>query len=465
MTSDAEISGLPDNGELPPPKEARGPRFAAMVGTTATTHVAGLFLSIAASVIVARMLGPEGKGTITFIIAMASFLHTFGHLGIGSAITYRVSRGLTPAPVAAGYAVMLSLGLGLACFGGALVVILPRYTNWTDAAVVVIGLTLTPLLFLENYLGRTLSGLLKIHQKNLVAVVKHVLKIVFLGLLVWWLGKGVGGAMGAYVLALAGAVAMLFFFTWRHAGFAFRFDRAFLKGAVGYGILAYLLLFSNQMVYKVDIFFVKGFLGDTQLGFYSVAATLAGLLMMLPMAIGNVLFPVSASDASGGQRRLLRLCRLHIGFSCFGGPLLGILVPPLVYLAYGPSFFPAIWPFYALLPGVLLDPIGRYLTIYQAAQGHQRIPLAFSIAALALDVALVVLLVPRSAWYGGIVGAGIASSLAYGMKAMALALHFSRAKGIPMRSMLVPNVSDWQVLGSLAARVWSRIRRLKTKYL
>ncbi|HET6441306.1 MAG TPA: oligosaccharide flippase family protein, partial [Phycisphaerae bacterium] len=248
MTSDAEISGLTDNNEPAPPKEERGPRFAAMVGTTATTQVAGLFLSTAASVIVARMLGPEGKGTITFLLAVPSFLHSFGHLGIGSAITYRVSRGLTEARVAAGYAVMLSLGLGLACFGGALAVILPRYPNWTDAAVVVIGLTLTPLLFMENYLGRTLSGLLKIHQQNLVTVIKHVLTVTFLGLLVWWLGKGVGGALGAYVLATAGAVAMLFFFTWRYAGFAFRFDPAFLKGTVGYGLMAYLLLLSNLMV-------------------------------------------------------------------------------------------------------------------------------------------------------------------------------------------------------------------------
>jgi len=457
MTSDAEISGLADNKVPAPPKETRGPRFAAMVGTTATTQVANLFLSTAASVIVARMLGPEGKGTVTFLLTVSSFLYSFGHLGIGSAITYRVSRGLTEARIAAGYAVMLSLGLGLACFGGAVLVIAPRYANWTDAAVVVIGLTLTPLMFMEDYLGRTLGGLLKIHQQNLVAIVKNVLALVFLGLLVWRFDQGVGGAMGAYVLAAVGAVAMLLFFTWRYAGMTFRFDPAFLKGAVGYGFLSYLLLLSNLMVYKVDIFFVKGFLGNTQLGFYSVGAALAGLIWMIPNAIGFVLLPVSARRASERSELALRLCRIQMGVNVLAGPLLAAAAPLLI-LIYGERFWPALWPLYALLPGILMHPIFKYLTTNLAARGEQRVPLLISIGGLILDVALILLLVPRSAWYGGIVGAGLASTIAYSWKALALALYYVRYRGARYRDIFWPTRSDWRSLWSLRKEVFNRLR-------
>jgi O-antigen/teichoic acid export membrane protein len=422
-----------------------------MVGTTATAQVAGLFLGTAASVIVARMLGPEGKGAVTFLLTVASFLHTFGHLGIGSAITYRVSRGLTEARVAAGYAVMLSLGLGLACFGGALVVILPRYTNWTEAAVVVIGLMLTPLLFMEDYLGRTLNALLKIHQNNLVAVAKGVLTIVFLGLLVWWFDQGVGGAMGAYVLAAVGTVAMQIFFTWRHAGFTFRFDPAFLKGAVGYGFLSYLLLLSNQMVYKVDIFFVKGFLGNTQLGFYSVSAALAGFLWLIPNAIGHVLLPVAARQTSERSELALKLCRLQMGVSVVAGPLLAAAAPLLIMI-YGERFWPALWPFYALLPGVLFYPVFKFLTIDLAARGKQRVPLLISVGGLILDVALVLLLVPRTAWYGGIVGAGLASTIAYSAMALAMAAYFIRQCGARFSDIYIPTRSDWNSILSLVRR-------------
>jgi O-antigen/teichoic acid export membrane protein len=448
MTSDAEIPGLPDNGEPPPPKKARGPRFAAMVGTTAATRVAGLLLSTAAAVIIARMLGPEGKGTLAFLLTLSSFLHSFGHLGIGSAITYRISRGLTPAPVAASYAVMLALALGLACFGGALLVVVPRYESWGEAALVVIGLSMTPLLFLNNYLGHTLIGQLKIHQGNVVAFVQHLLTLALVGIVVWWLGKGVGGTMGAYVLAEAGAVAMLLFFIWRYTGFRFRWDPAFLKGALGYGVLSYLLLLCNTMVYKVDVFFVKGFLGDTQLGFYSVAVSLAQLFWLVHRSIGLVLIPVVARQTSERSELALRLCRLQMGLSVIAGPLLAAAAPLLI-LIYGERFWPSLWPLYALLPGILLFPVFGFLTVDLAARGKQRVPLLISLGGVIVDVALVLLLVPRTSWYGGIVGAGLASTVSYSMMALAMSMYFVTRRGARFSEIYIPKRADWESVVSL----------------
>jgi O-antigen/teichoic acid export membrane protein len=244
---------------------------------------------------------------------------------------------------------------------------------------------------------------------------------------------------------------MFFFFTWRHAGFSFRFDPAFLKGAVGYGFLSYLLMLSNMMVYKVDIFFVKGFLGNTQLGFYSVAAGLAGFLWLIPNAIGLVLLPVSAKRASERSELALKLCRLQMGVSVLAGPLLAASAPLLI-LIYGERFWPALWPLYALLPGVLMFPVFKYLTIDMAARGKQWLPLLVSIGGVLLDVALVVLLVPLGTWYGGIVGAGLASTVAYSAMALAMAAYFVRQCGARFSDIYIPTRSDWKSILSLVRR-------------
>lgn len=438
-----------------------GPSFLMMAGGTTLTTVSGLLIGIVGSLIVAWTLGPDGKGALYFLRTVPTTLVTLGNLGIGSAIIYRISRGLTEPAVAAAHAILLALVLGLLTAGGTLAVIPPGHPIWGGLStwVVLAAMSMTPLLLTEQFCGRVLVGKLKVHHRNAATIVRHVLTLALLPIFLLAAAWGLPGAMLAYVLALAAAVALQIVLVWRLVGLRLRFDGPFLRGALGYGLLAWLVMLSNSLVYRVGVFFVKSWLGDRELGFYSVAVQIAQLMWVIPNSVSQVLLPVAAQKDGRGAGYSLKLCRMQIILLLVLGPALAAAAP-LAIMAYGMRFMPALWPFYVLLPGVLVYPISKYLAVDLAAEGKQGVPLLISLAGLAVEVALIVLWVPSLRWYGGIVGAGLAATLAYALMALLGAANFVRVRKCRLRDILLPGREDVRLLLSLPARA---IRRLHGK--
>ena len=437
-----------------------GGQFAAFAGSTTLANTTALVLGVAASIIAARALGPTGKGTLMFLRTVPNMVFAMGNLGIGSAIAYRIARGLTPAPRMAGLALVSGVAFGLAGILVALVFMGPPNKLWGQVSpwVVWVALAMLPLIFLENFLGRTLIAQLNVHHVSGALIVGAVVTCSSLAVVLLLLKADVPGAVLAYTGPKVLVVVLLLIMVWRQVGFSLHFDRTMLVATLGYGIIAHLLLFSNQMVYKVDIFFVKAWQGDAQLGLYSVSAQLAQLFWLMPNALSKVLRPVASRDSEERSRHALGLCRMQSAVNIVGGPIL-VAVAPLLIRLYGIRFQPAVWPFYALLPGVLMLPIYKYLVTDLTARGKQRFALLVSLSGLSVDVVLVALLVPRGAWYGGIVGAGIASTVAYSLMALAMASYYVRRRGVRYRDIFVPTRSDWLAVSSLAKTVLDRIRR------
>jgi len=425
------------------PERPSGGQFAAFATTSAITNVISLIAGFGGSILLARYLGRAGKGQFTFLMTISAVIFSTGNLGLGSAITYRVSRGLTQPAVAGAHAVILGLLIGLGGLGVTILLVPPENEAWSGLAlpVILVALAMAPVNFVDRFLGRLLSALLKIHVSNALGSLRAILRLGLLLLLLVVLKWNVGGAVVATVGALTICTALRLAVVWRTCGVRLTWDGDFLKGAVSYGVLAYLLLLTMELVVKVDVFFVKSWCGDGQLGVYSVAAGVAQMFWLLPGAVTSALFPVAARRKQDRGGYVLTLCRLQVGLGLLGGPLLAA-VAPLVIWVHGSQFMASLWPFYGLLPGILLYPIGKYLTVDLAARGNQKVPLLFSIVTLAIDLVLVVVLVPQDAWYGGIQGAAFASSVAYGFLAMGLAVYYARKTNVRLSQILVPSRSD-----------------------
>jgi len=435
-------------------------RFTGFVGFTALANIVTIVCGFLGSLLVAYALGPEGKGALQFLITIPGTVFAATNLGFGTAIMYRISRGLAPARAAVGFGLVAGAVLGTLGVLGTFLVLGPGHPIWGNVALwgILVAGALTPLLFLHKFLGGALSGTFQIHYQSLSLIIHQVGILLFLLVFLVLVPMGVSGGALAHVLALGAATALQFGVLWRLVGVSFHFDRRLLLGSLGYGILNYLMLLSNQLVYRVDIFFVKAWQGDAQLGLYSVAASMAQIFWLLPYATSAVLFPFAATGNGGRESRSLRLCRLQMALSLLGAPVLAGLIPLVIYL-YPARFSAAIWPSYALLPGVLLMPIFKYLATDLAAHGNQRVPLLISVIGLTVDVGLVILLVPRAAWYGGIVGAGLASTVAYSLMALASAAYYRWTGRAALRDILVPAAADFRYLYRFPGRLWQRLRQ------
>ena len=66
--------------------------FALTNAETFSVRVASFLLAAISSIIIARTLGPTGKGIATIILLYYTLLFSFGHLGIGRSMTYYLGK-------------------------------------------------------------------------------------------------------------------------------------------------------------------------------------------------------------------------------------------------------------------------------------------------------------------------------------------------------------------------------------
>ena len=112
---------------------------------------------------------------------------------------------------------------------------------------------------------------------------------------------GTLAVLGAGRCAAAIAFAVLLS---RRSGIAARPDAALARSMLDYGFRVYVAILVSFLVIRLDLLLVNAYSGQTEAGLYSVAATLADGMFVLPMVIGLNLFARGCPGRPGrGERR------------------------------------------------------------------------------------------------------------------------------------------------------------------
>jgi O-antigen/teichoic acid export membrane protein len=190
-----------------------------------------------------------------------------------------------------------------------------------------------------------------------------------------------------------------------------------------YGFRIYVAILVSFLVIRLDLLLVNSFLGRTQAGLYSVAATFADGMFVLPTVIGLNLFTrVARGDPTEASAEVFRSVAVLYGLFCLAtAPVAGIAIRTF----FGDDYSGATSLYYWLLPGIFSLGMLTILSHHFAGRGYPLQAMAFLIAGLALNVVLNVIFLPgRGAWV-----ASLTSSITY---AVLLVLHmwlFAREAG------------------------------------
>jgi O-antigen/teichoic acid export membrane protein len=360
-------------------------------------------------------LGPEGKGALTLATLAPAILSLLFGLGLGVANTYYAGSGrLKAAQItrnSAGFALVAAAAglLAVAALGatGWLARLLPGVPPGAAA----IALAAFPLMLLTGFLTATLQGLQRIYAVNVVTLSQAAANLALTVLLVVALGLGLNG--GALAFA-GGALAALLVAMWllRREGGVYTpaLEREVLRPELGFGLRGYVGNVLQFFNYRLDAFLVNFFLGPAGVGIYSVSVALAEMLWYLPNAVSFVIFPRAARSRPEEMNAFTpRVFRATLGLTALGGLALALIGQFLIRAIYGSQFAAAYGPLLALLPGVVLLGGAKVLTNEIAGRGHPQYNSAASALGLALTVALDLVLIPRM----GVIGAALASSIAY----------------------------------------------------
>lgn len=425
MTSGADhvneqVSGPPRR--FAPLKSARrhwqravGGSFSANVLTTLIAQGVSLIFSVANAAVVARFLGPEGKGTVAVAMMVPAVLTLLVNGGIGIANVYLVGSQRISVSLASRNSVAMAIvasSVGLAAvsslkLGGILDSLIPG----VPAAHQWLAMALLPVGILDGYISSILQGLQLIHLLNFAAVGQAVVVFGAAVVLVVGLKLGVAGAiLAAVVGACAALVTKMTLLHRRGASFQPIWNRNLMRMSLGFGLkgqLGNILQFFN---YRLDTFILNYYRGLSAVGIYGAAVTLAELLWQLPNAVGFVIFPKAAATAPERMNRLTpRILRVTLALTAGAALALALASRYIVEAVYSAAFLDAVGPLLALLPGVVLLGGAKILANEIAGRGYPQYNSIASGLALVLTVLLDIVLIPR--W--GAVGAGAASSVSY----------------------------------------------------
>jgi len=157
-----------------------------------------------------------------------------------------------------------------------------------------------------------------------------------------------------------------------------------------------------------------------------VAVNLTSLLLKLPDATGTVLYPRLAGagdrdahvETSAVCRHTLFIMALAALAYVAGGPF-------AIGLLYGHAYLGAIRPMLLMLPGIVMLSLYLLLTRNFTSRNRQQVNIVAAVTALAINVGLNCVLIPR--W--GISGAAVSTAVSYSAAATVLLVVFVRESG------------------------------------
>jgi O-antigen/teichoic acid export membrane protein len=438
------MASLPvDSTEAPIPEHRP---LAPDVFLTFATKVAIVVLGMLSTVIVARTLGPAGRGAIAVAFSLMALLVQFGSLGLQSANPYFVARNPRSIATVVLNTVWGTIGIGLVLAALALAakIWFPaslRGLNWLDVAVVAVGV---PALLAVHLLQSVFLAEGRMRVYNGVELAGSL--AVFVGLLVGLTVLHIG-VLGAIIVMAGANWAMTLAFLMLQRGNVTRGDRpdgVLLARMLKYGFRIYLTTLIAYLVGRVNLIVVDADLGTTQAGFYSVGVSLAEGMYLFPTVVAINLFPRIARGASFEHSAMVfRALWVLFGLLC----LVTIpLAAPGITLVYGSRFAAAAQIYYWMLPGIFSYGMLNVLSYHFAGRGFPREAVLVWFPGLLINLLILAIFLPGHEPYV----AALASTTAY---VIVLVLHMRLfAKESGGYRVLLPRPRELIQLTSMLAR-------------
>ena len=181
------------------------------------------------------------------------------------------------------------------------------------------------------------------------------------------------------------------------------------KQMIRYGLKAYLAALFAFLVIRFDMLMVNYFLGAGDAGVYSVTASAADILYMLPVSIGMILFPKVTGMEQGGWEFTKKVAYGTAGIMAAICLIMALIAKPFITFFYGEPFAGAADALLWLLPGIFVLSVNTIFMNFFAARGMPKIVVISPLVALTMNVLLNLYFLPHF----GINGASMTSSIAY----------------------------------------------------
>jgi len=405
----------------------------------------GYFVAV---LIVARALGPAGRGTVAFITVTALVVAHVAGLGVGEATTVLAARRPSLRPVLLANALVFFLASGSVAaalaFAG-LVVGDVGPAGVGPPELVILGLGI-----LACAIGEAgYSFLLGVERLRQLALITGCASWVYAVLvLILWAGPGltVGRAALAWTATESLRTFVYVLLSIRGGSLAHP-SRDLFRESIAFGVRLWVGSLSRFLNFRTDQILMGFIASETALGFYAVAVNASEVLLYLPSSAATALLPLIArTESERRAQETLRAFRSVVFVTAAGVAAAALLGPFVLPAVFGDAFDESVFPFLWLLPGTFgfaASSVFSNALVGSSSPGLSSVgPIVSLVVGFGLDLALI----PP---YGA-TGAAAAASVAFLSGGATALVTYRRLSPFTWRALLVPHRGDLDVLRALA---------------
>jgi O-antigen/teichoic acid export membrane protein len=400
---------------------------------TLWTRMLNVALSAALAILVSRALGPHGRG----LYVLPGILAGLGSMAFSGLKTV-ISRAMLHEGRGRG-AVTASLlsSIPLVALGAVASTVLAFVLHQTWAAPWAIAAL--PFMAMPVIASGYAYGLGDVRIPNWMNLALATVTLAFIGCGLVFEGRAASVAIFMWLAAtIVVGVACLAWMLLQARKLPP--DRVAFRPFFAYAIRLSGLYTTRMLNYRIGMYVITGLLSVTALGLYTAAVSGAESLFVVTEIASVVSVPRIGSLPRDEAAAFTARCMRNNAFIAGIVALVAILLAPYaVVLLYGHPFAPAILPLQILCVGTIaLSQIGVVTNYYTLNAGKPIVPFLMQLASMLMCVALSFLFVPMM----GIVGAGVATTVAYIASVGAVICWFARETRIPWREIVLIRRED-----------------------
>jgi O-antigen/teichoic acid export membrane protein len=392
---------------------------------------------------IARYLGADGFGLLSFAIGFTGIFVVFTDLGLETLTVREVARDKNLAAKYLGNFVFVKIILAFLTFG--LIAIVINLLDYSSLAIRVVYLMALHIIFrgFSSLNHSIIRANEKLEYISFSVIVGNFLMIVGVFAGVYFRFDVLGFS---WVFVIVSAIDLLYSTIVCCLKFAlpkFEIDQPFwlksIKNAWPIGLMSIFIL----IYFRIDTVMLSLMKGDPHVGYYAAAYRLSEILTVIPAMFLQSIFPVLSSyfnSSKSSFKRTYELSAKYLFYLALPLALIGTLVAPkIIQLVYGQEFAPSVPALQILIWAAAL----MYVTTVQGttliAADRQMLNTKISALCVVLNIALNFIVIPKFSYVGASLST-VATEL-FGLIVTTLVLNRMGFKVRFIHSWLVPLVS------------------------
>jgi len=389
--------------------------FSKKILETLSTRLVLIVLGLFTGILVARALGPEGRGLFAMAMLVGTLGVQFGNLGMHGSNTRYVAQDQNLLAPLLGNSLLVGFAFGgfFSIAGWAVFYLFPEWAP-IRGPLLVMALLWIPIGLTYLFMQNLLLGLQDVRSYNKIELGAKLFNLFLLGSIILF------GLISPQTVFATALVTLPFSFL-----FAFKRIRkglakpplpswSIFKRTLPYGTKSYIGSMLGFLLLRIDLLMVNKIIGEKAAGLYDVAYNMSEMFYILPSVVTMILFPKLCAIANMKEKWLLAkksgtavFIILIILFSA-----LSFMAELIIGLLFGEAFLGCAPIFILLMISKLMMAANSIYSFFIASVHVPISSIPFNLFLVFLNIFLNFVLIGKL----GMAGAAISSIICFGLQ-------------------------------------------------